>query len=181
MERFNSIYPWTTENIAGYMNGLDLTNKKIITVTGSADHVINSIACGSKDITTFDINPLTKFYMDLKLAGLETLSYEEFLKVFLYDKSNLDIKLIESMNMPNDSKNFWIKQMLLFNNNWIQLKKSSLFNRKYFNPNSKLWQNIYLEKNKYEKVRQEVKETSINFINKNIIIIRITISQFFIY
>ena len=31
MERFNSIYPFTSENIAGYMKGLDLTDKKVIT------------------------------------------------------------------------------------------------------------------------------------------------------
>lgn len=29
MEKFNSIYPFTTENIAGYMKDLDLTNKRI--------------------------------------------------------------------------------------------------------------------------------------------------------
>ena len=43
MERFSSIYLFTTENIAGYMNELDLTDKKIITVTGSSDHIINAI------------------------------------------------------------------------------------------------------------------------------------------
>ena len=31
MERFNSIYPFTSENIAGYMKELDLTDKKVIT------------------------------------------------------------------------------------------------------------------------------------------------------
>ena len=29
MERFNKVYPFTTENIAGYMD-MDLTGKKII-------------------------------------------------------------------------------------------------------------------------------------------------------
>ena len=38
MERFNKVYPFTTENIAGYMD-MDLTNKRIITVTGSGDHI----------------------------------------------------------------------------------------------------------------------------------------------
>ena len=78
MERFSSIYSFTTENIAGYMNELDLTDKKVITVTGSSDHIINVILKGCTDITTFDINPLTKYYMDLKLSAIKELSYKEF-------------------------------------------------------------------------------------------------------
>lgn len=43
-EEFHAVYPFTTENIAGYMEDLDLSNKKIITVTSSSDHIINAIA-----------------------------------------------------------------------------------------------------------------------------------------
>ncbi len=86
MGRFDKIYPFTTENIAGYMDELDLTNKKIITVTGSGDHIINAILKGCIDITTFDINPLTKEFMELKLEKIKKLSLEEYLEYF----SNLD-------------------------------------------------------------------------------------------
>ena len=79
MERFDSIYPFTTENISGYMSSLDLSNKRVITVTGSGDHVINAIKAGSSEITTFDINPLSKNNLDLKLSGIKFLSYEDFL------------------------------------------------------------------------------------------------------
>ena len=85
MERFNKVYPFTTENIAGYMD-MDLTGKKIITVTGSGDHIINAILKGCNDITTFDINPLTKEFMELKLEKIKELSLEEYLEFF----SNLD-------------------------------------------------------------------------------------------
>jgi len=85
MERFEKIYPFTTENIAGYMD-MDLTNKRIITVTGSSDHIINAILRGCNDITTFDINPLTKEFMDLKLKMIRELSLKEFINYF----SNLD-------------------------------------------------------------------------------------------
>ena len=165
MEKFNSIYPFTTENIAGYMRDLDLKNKRIITVTGSADHIINAIANGSTDIVTFDINPLTKYYMDLKLAGLRYLSYEDFLKIFLYDDRNLDNDFINGLNMPEDSKLYWNDQLNRFRNDWVQLKKSSLFNREHFNPNSKLWQNIYLEKSKYEKTKKSIDDIRIKFLN----------------
>ena len=87
MGRFNSIYPFTSENIAGYMKDLDLTSKKVITVTGSTDHILNTILQGATEITTFDINPLTKPYMDLKISALKNLSYEDFIKL-LSNKSN---------------------------------------------------------------------------------------------
>ena len=77
MERFNSIYPFTSENIAGYMKDLDLTDKKVITVTGSTDHILNAVLQGATEITTFDINPLTKPYMDLKISALKNTRFSE--------------------------------------------------------------------------------------------------------
>ena len=169
MERFSSIYPFTTENIAGYMSELDLKGKKVITVTGSTDHIINAIVCGTTDITTFDINPLTKCYMDLKLQGIRNLSYEDFLKIFLYDDKNLDSSFISDLEMSDNTKDFWIQQLLLHNNNWNELKKSNLFYRKYFNPNSKLEQNLYLDKDNYRKVQQIIDNVTIKFISKSLV------------
>ena len=99
MERFNSIYPFTSENIAGYMKDLDLTGKKVITVTGSTDHILNAILQGATEITTFDINPLTKPYMDLKISALKNLSYKNFIKLLLFESNiNLDYSIISSLN-----------------------------------------------------------------------------------
>ena len=169
MGRFNSIYPFTSENIAGYMKDLDLTGKKVITVTGSTDHILNAILQGATEITTFDINPLTKPYMDLKISALKNLSYKNFIKLLLFESNiNLDYSIISSLNMPNESKMFWLEQLSKFNNNGIELRNSSLFNTKYFNPNSKLWQNLYLEKNKYNLLKQRLKYANISFINSSL-------------
>lgn len=165
MERFNSIYPFTSENIAGYMNDLDLIGKKVITVTGSTDHILNAILQGTTKITTFDINPLTKPYMDLKISAVKNLSYEDFIQFLLFEGSmNLDYNIISSLDMSNQSKTFWLEQLSKFNNNGIELRNSSLFNTKYFNPNSKLWQNLYLEKSKFNLLKRQLQDVSINFI-----------------
>ena len=169
MGRFNSIYPFTSENIAGYMKDLDLTSKKVITVTGSIDHILNAILQGATEITTFDINPLTKPYMDLKISALQNLSYEDFIKLLLFESNmNLDYSIISSLDMSDESKMFWLEQLSKYNNSGIELRNSSLFNTKYFNPNSKLWQNLYLEKNKYNLLKQQLKDTNITFINTSI-------------
>ena len=149
MERFNSIYPFTSENIAGYMKNLNLTNKKVLTVTGSTDHILNAVLQGATDITSFDINPLTKPYMDLKISAVKNLSYEEFIQFLLFEsKMNLD-----------------------YNGN--ELRNSPLFNTKYFNPYSKLWQNLYLEKSKYNLLKQQLKNVDITFINASLKDLRI--------
>lgn len=169
MERFNSIYPFTSEHIAGYMKELDLTDKKVITVTGSTDHILNAILQGATEITTFDINPLTKPYMDLKISALKNLSYEDFIKLFLFESNmNLDYSIISSLDMSDESKMFWLEQLSKFNNNGIELRNSSLFNTKYFNPYSKLWQNLYLEKSKYNLLKQQIKDANITYINTSL-------------
>lgn len=169
MERFNSIYPFTSENIAGYMNDLDLIGKKVITVTGSTDHILNAILQGTTKITTFDINPLTKPYMDLKISAVKNLSYEDFIQFLLFEGSmNLDYNIISSLDMSNQSKTFWLEQLSKFNNNGIELRNSSLFNTKYFNPNSKLWQNLYLEKSKFNLLKRQLQDVSINFIRTSL-------------
>ena len=168
MERFNSIYPFTTENIAGYMGDLDLNNKKIITVTGSADHIINAILKGSKEITTFDVNPLTKYYMDLKLASIKELSYEDFLDIFLYCFKNIDSRFVKGLDIPEDSKKFWVYNLESYLNDWETLRESTLFNNNHFNPNSKYYQNLYLNRENYNKVKQQLNGTSISFINTSL-------------
>lgn len=169
MGRFDVIYPFTSENIAGYMEDLDLTNKKIITVTASSDHILNAIAQGALDITTFDINPETRFYMELKLAGVKRLEYEDFLKIFLLDNSmSLNKEIIMSLITSRDCQYYWEEKYRENKNNGLLLKKSSVFYRKYFNTKSKLKQNIYLNKSKYQQVQKRLEEVKINFINTDL-------------
>lgn len=169
MEKFNSIYLFTTENIKGYMQDLDLTNKKIITVTGSSDHILNAILKGSTSITTFDVNPLTKFYMDLKLESIKKLEFEEFKQVFLYEtEKNFNYEFIKKLNLPKETKQFWLKELEKYNNNGLLLRKSNLFNTKYFNPLSKINQNMYLKKENYDTIKSKLLDVEIKFINCSI-------------
>ena len=61
MNNFNSlskIYSFTTENISGYFEQLQFTNKDVLTVAASGDHIINSFYKGAKTAIGFDINYL---------------------------------------------------------------------------------------------------------------------------
>ncbi len=77
---FNNLYPFTTENIDGYIDLFDLKNKSLLTLGSSLDQAINAGLVGCKNITIFDICPLTKFYYFFKLASLLSLEREMFLR-----------------------------------------------------------------------------------------------------
>ena len=81
---FSLIYPFTTENIAGYINQFDLNDKTLLTVGSSGDQIINGILYGCKSITSLDVNPYTKFYTYLKLSCILEIQKDEFLKFLCF-------------------------------------------------------------------------------------------------
>lgn len=169
MGRFDSIYLFTTENIAGYMKNIDLVDKNVITVTGSSDHIFNAVVKGAKRITTFDVNPHTEDYLYLQVAAFDRLDYKEFLNMFLYDNEKaFDYDVISELEMPDKSKEFWLNELDKCERNGLVLKKSELFLSKYFNPDSKLKQNLYLSEEGYECLRRRFRTVDINFINCNL-------------
>ena len=169
MERFNSIYLFTTENIAGYMSELDLTDKKIITVTGSSDHIINAIFKGCNDITTFDINPLAKYYLDLKVAAIKNLKYKDFLDFLLFDTDkSFSYEIIKDLEMVEESKKFWLDELVKNSNDGSKLKHSDLFNLKYFDTQNKIDCNLYLNEDNYDKIKSRLEEPEIRFFGTNL-------------
>lgn len=80
--KFLKIYPFTTENLAGWMPLIDFFDKTFLTVGSSCDQAINATYLGSKKQTIIDINPFVKEYFYLKKAGLIALSINEYLNFF---------------------------------------------------------------------------------------------------
>ena len=76
---FTKLYPFTTENIAGYLPFFDLKNKSVLTVGSSCDQALNAIYKGCKEITIIDISYFTKEYFDLKKSAILNMSKEEYL------------------------------------------------------------------------------------------------------
>lgn len=75
-------YNFTTENIAAYILELTLQGKRVAAVCGSGDFPISAYMYGASLVDAFDIMPSSCLYGELKVAGLQSLSYQEFLTFF---------------------------------------------------------------------------------------------------
>lgn len=75
-------YVFTTENIAKYIEELDIKDKRIACVTGSADFALNAYLYGAASVVGVDICPVACFVSELKTLGLLLFDYDEFLNFF---------------------------------------------------------------------------------------------------
>ena len=83
---FSRIYPFATENIAGYLSLFPLENRSLFTVGSSGDQAINAILNGCKLIYSYDICPFASEYFNLKKVAILMLNRNEFIKFFHYTK-----------------------------------------------------------------------------------------------
>lgn len=169
------LYPFTNENINGYYSEIDFLNKDLLTVTSSGDHILNAILLGAKNICGFDINPLAKYYAELKIAGIKALTLDEFI-MFFYAKYrynskkmylNKDIYLKKLRKFLNiEYKDFWD---YFFNNyNMKQINKSYLFTDDYLNLKGLLNVNLYLNLTNYYKLKELLKNNNVTYVDMNL-------------
>ena len=165
------LYSFTTENIAGYINNFDFKNKKILTVAGSGDHILNSILLGGTTVDAFDINRNALFFSELKLIMVEVLSFEQFLDFFMIDSQkafDYETYCKISSKLSNYAKLYFDNLYFQFANNGQKLRQSNIFNNKYDTRENKLKYNIYLNKNKYNQLKKSLNFASITLIEGNI-------------
>ncbi len=80
------MYVYATEMVAAYYRRLALKGKRVLTVTGSGDQVVNALFYGASEVVGFDINRNSLFITELKLGAIRALSYKEFLRFFSQTK-----------------------------------------------------------------------------------------------
>jgi len=169
------LYPFTNENINGYYSQIDFKDKKILTVTSSGDHALNAFVNGAKNVTTFDSNPLAKYYSELKVAGIKTLDLEEFL-LFFYNKNlfreqehYLNKKVYKNYLrevLDDDNKNFWDYVFNFYD--YKELYKSSLFSYDFLSKKGLFEANKYLDSKDYILLRKILENKKIDYYDYNI-------------
>lgn len=122
------LYSHSTEITEDYLKDFDLKEKRIVTVGSSGDQVLTYAHLGSKDITLMDANPLTPFFVNLKIAALKTLTRQEFLNFFNQNNDTfMNFRTYGKMRelLDETTKVFWDK---LYDDN-IQDKIFHIYSR----------------------------------------------------
>ena len=124
---FKSVYPFTTEEIAGYFPLLELEGKKVFTVGSSSDQAFNALLLGAKDITVYDINEDTARFGKIKrdiiincpsrrkmynkvlkekdiLLSKDLFSYESLTKMNPYMSSSNEYKKLRKLLIEEQDK-----------------------------------------------------------------------------
>lgn len=175
---FNKIYPFTTENISGYLNSL--ITGSLLTVGSSSDQVLNAILKDTTDINLVDINPYTKFYYYLKLSAILNLSRDEFLNFFTYNdffdknkknSNSFSKDVFEKIKMnlrllDYESYLFWDDLLQQFN----KRIRDCLFTDDEYSIDILKKTNKYLKNNvEYNKLKNKILHSKVSFETKNIL------------
>lgn len=80
---YQKMYIFLPDNLSDCIRKLDVKKRKVLSLTASGDYLLNLTLAGASKIDNFDINKNTYFITCLKVAALQTLSYEEFLLFFM--------------------------------------------------------------------------------------------------
>lgn len=182
-KEFQLLYPFTTENIAGYINNFNLYNGTLLTVGSSGDQIINGSLFDCKNIVCLDICPYAKFYIYLKISCLLELSKNEFLEFLSYKYktfrdnqlafNNDTYKKIKSTLRLLDYESYLIWDELFSTLQGLNIRKG-LF---YFDENRVdviIGCNPYLQSNiAYDEAREKIKKIKLEFIPDNVFKIEI--------
>lgn len=173
MTEKSPMYIYATEMVSSYYSRLGLRGKRVLSIVGSGDQIINAYFFGAKEVVGFDINKYAFFMLDLKISSVNKLNYHEFLEFFGNNLSdgclsfNLYIKLRNSLSLK--TRNFFDKIYKEFNNNGKKLIKSEYFRQRHMIKSSASDINTYLEDEKeYLKCKIIMQNKKINFLKLDI-------------
>lgn len=179
---FSLLYPFTTENIAGYINYFDLKDKSLLTVGSSGDQLINAILFDAKKVTLFDTNLYSKFYTYLKIAVildlkrselLEFLRYRDYPKYCQKNKNVFNKEIYQRLKgilRILDYKSYLLWDELIETIDPIEIRKNLFY---YIDENQTeviIGSNPYLQSEiAYQETREKLKKAKITFQTGDII------------
>lgn len=179
--RFYQLYPFTTENISGYIDLFNLKDKSLLTTGSSCDQIINAILKGCKDIDLIDMNPYAKYYFYLKMTCILELEKEELLEFLRYEKypdtfkTNKKVFNRETYNKIKDTLRLLDYESYLFWDELFQNFKPTdirdgLFSNDEGRNSEIIGCNPYLQSQTlYEETRKRIKKVKPNFITNDIL------------
>ena len=76
------VYIYATEMCSSYYHIVDVKRKRVLTVCGSGDQILNAYFFGAEVVVGFDLNANSERMLRLKVVAIKELAYKKFLKFF---------------------------------------------------------------------------------------------------
>lgn len=172
----NPVYLFTNDNIKPMLEHMNLDGK-LLSVTASFDHQLNAILLGCKDITSFDLNSMAKYFSELKKEAVKKLSYEEFMNFYKLRRrigkkikceatyKNLDKETIYRLCEDMDHTLAYFFERLLTLGLFDKTDSTG-----YYAYITKPQYNMYLDKDKYYELQEKIKDVKFNgYLDKHIL------------
>ena len=175
MKNQGPIYIYATEMVNEYYSRLIIKEKKVLTICGSGDQVLNALFFGAKKVTGFDLNMYSEHMLNLKVSAILSLNLKEFLEFFRKQKINkgFDYEIYKKIkeNLVNETKKFFDKLYREYD-----FKGDKLIQSQYFRKRDKVQErtvgefNPYLKnKNSYLKLRKILKKGNFDFLLSSVL------------
>ena len=135
-------YLFTTENIAGYINEMDVKDKSVLTLGSSLDQAYNALLLEAEELTVFDINVNIEMFHMIKKELILNYSRNDLYNNVIVSMGVKDLDQLPSIQnkynlyMHNDDNYELLREKLLekdisFINGDIFDIKDELKNKKY--------------------------------------------------
>lgn len=163
-QEYDKIMVFGGDNFRELLNELKLQKEKALVVSGSFDQSLECINQGFKIVDAFDINKLAKHIMNLKLAAIKCLTYDEFVRFMLcffnqeiYEKITSFLALETKMYFDTLLKKYSKNQLINLFSHYNSKQNTCFW--------SKCQQNFsfYNEKEFYE-LKERLKDAQYSFI-----------------
>ncbi len=161
--RYYPPYFQTNEALYLYYSSFPIKDNSVLTVAGSGDHVLEALHQGAKKITAFDQNRFAYYITALKMASIESLSLEEYLSFFAYQKENpfKSSCYYEKIrkNLAHDTRTFWDH---LYQKGFSQNTKVPFLAMPHTLDN--FHEGSYLTQEGYQKTKEQLQKADYRFI-----------------
>ena len=164
------IYKSTNEELSN-INKYFKNKNNILTVISSGDQIINSILEGALNIDAFDISSFPKYFLFLKMAAIKKLSREEYIDFFFESTTTEekydDLYDLIRKDLNKENKEFWDSLFDYFD--WYDIYNSRLFSSEFKSRSFIENENIYLEENNYNKLKNTIDRVNFNLYTGDIL------------
>jgi len=162
------MYLYATEMTSEYYNKLKLHGKKILSIVGSGDQIIDAYFYGAKEVVGFDINKYALYFTRFKIGAIKVLNYREFLDFFGTGRDDAHLGLESYIKFRNylnaEVKEFFDKIYQNFMFEGQNIAKSEFFRQREKRKRTEVVGYLKNAKN-YNKLKDILSKKKTNLLN----------------